>query len=61
MQHAHEWLTPEEVAELLQRHATQIAEQMATGQLPSLTLPGNGPVVPRISVPPFTRPSESGD
>ena len=47
------YLTPEETGQLLERDIDTVLET-----LPTITLPGNGPVIPTIAVPPFARVSE---
>ncbi len=56
-----EYWRPEEIAQRMERHVEDIIEQLATGQLPSVQLPWNGPVIPACAVPPFTRLSENGE
>lgn len=53
------YFTVAETAEQLERDTATITDWLDLGIIPSVHVPGNGPVIPGASVPPFTRPSES--
>ena len=52
------WLWPEEVAQRYMLHLACVEEMIASGELPSILLPGNGPVVPLALLPPYRRLTE---
>jgi hypothetical protein len=48
------FLWPEEVAEMLMLRLETVHALIASGELPSICLLGNGPIVPYALLPPYT-------